>query len=103
MAPVINVTSVMLSPEVVKKHPVLNNDFSYCEIIFSDNGIGFDKQFSEKMFLIFQRLHSREHFTGTGIGLALCKRIVLNHQGEIYAESGDGEGSEFHVILPLKQ
>ena len=63
----------------------------------------FDQQFSEQMFLIFQRLNSSEHFEGTGIGLALCKKVVMNHHGDIYAEAKEGEGAQFHVILPLKR
>ncbi len=101
--PVISITSRVLPPEDVKKYPTLNAAFTYCEIIFRDNGIGFDQQFSEQMFLIFQRLNQQEHFEGTGVGLALCKRIVINHQGEIYAEAKEGEGAQFHIILPVEQ
>jgi len=103
LSPVINISSRMLPLEDVKKRTYLNTDFPFCEIIFSDNGIGFDQQYSEQIFSIFQRLNSREHFEGTGIGLALCKRTVLNHHGEIYAKSREGEGTEFHIILPLEQ
>ena len=71
--------------------------------LIRDNGIGFDKQFSEQMFLIFQRLNSQEDFEGTGIGLALCKGIVINHHGEIYADARHGEGTQFHIILPVEQ
>jgi two-component system CheB/CheR fusion protein len=101
--PEINITSTILSPEDLKKHPALNTAFSYCEIVFSDKGIGFDKQFSDQIFLIFQRLNSREYFEGTGIGLALCKRIVINHHGEIYAESNETLGTQFHIILPIER
>ena len=76
---------------------------SYCEIIFQDNGIGIDKKFAEQVFLIFQRLNARERFEGTGIGLALCKKIVLGHRGEIYMTSAEGGGARFHVILPFDQ
>ena len=102
VSPVINITSGMLPAEEVKKHPTLISEFSYYEIIFRDNGIGFDQEFAEQMFLIFQRLNSQEHFEGTGIGLALCKRIVINHHGEIYAEAKEEE-TKFHIILPLSQ
>ncbi len=101
--PTISITATVLLPAQIRNHPTLNAEGSYCEIIFRDNGIGFDQQFSEQMFFIFQRLNSRERFEGTGIGLALCKRIVINHHGEIYARAKEGEGAQFHIILPLKQ
>ncbi|UAY53092.1 CheR family methyltransferase [Ferruginibacter albus] len=103
VVPIINITCKNLTSADIKSDDNLNINSSYCEIIFSDNGIGFDKQFSEQIFLIFQRLHSKEQFEGTGIGLALCKKIVVNHHGAIYADSGEREGTQFRVILPLKQ
>ncbi|MDR3715235.1 MAG: chemotaxis protein CheB [Puia sp.] len=101
--PVIDISSRTLSPEETAKFPALNSKNRYCEIVFRDNGIGFDEQFSEQMFLIFQRLNAREQFEGTGIGLALCKNIIMTHHGEIYAVSREGEGAQIHVILPLSQ
>jgi two-component system, chemotaxis family, CheB/CheR fusion protein len=101
--PIIHITSRLLPLEEVKKYAKLSVEISYCEIIFRDNGIGFDQQFSEQMFLIFQRLNSHEDFDGTGIGLALCKGIVVNHHGEIFADSQQGEGTQFHIILPMEQ
>ena len=71
------------------------------KLAFKDNGIGFDQIQSEKIFLIFHRLHGQEPYGGTGIGLALCKSIVHNHQGEITATSTKGQGSVFQVILPV--
>jgi two-component system, chemotaxis family, CheB/CheR fusion protein len=76
---------------------------SYYDIIFQDNGIGINEKFTEQIFMIFQRLNTRENFEGTGIGLALCKKIVLGHQGEIYVTSVEGKGSQFHVLLPFGQ
>ena len=101
--PIIRIISRMLPSAEIQRHPALKAEVPYCEIIFRDNGIGFDKQFSKQVFLIFQRLNPREHFEGTGIGLALCKKIVINHHGEIYAESKKGEEAQFHIILPLQQ
>jgi two-component system, chemotaxis family, CheB/CheR fusion protein len=74
----------------------------FIEIICADNGIGFNEEFADQMFVIFQRLNEKKKYPGTGIGLALCRRIVNNHRGHIYAKSLD-EGAAFHVILPLKQ
>jgi signal transduction histidine kinase len=71
------------------------------KIDFCDNGIGFDEAYNKKIFEVFQRLHSNDAYSGTGIGLAICKKIVENHRGSIIAQSVLGEGSVFSVILPL--
>jgi two-component system, chemotaxis family, CheB/CheR fusion protein len=75
----------------------------HCRVVIKDNGIGFDNQYAEKIFTIFQRLHSREKYDGTGIGLAITKKIIEKHNGIIKAESKEGEGATFTIILPLKQ
>ena len=71
------------------------------ELVFRDNGIGFDEKYLPQMFTLFQRLHTREKYEGTGLGLAICRRIVEMHQGRIRAESKEGVGSTFYVTLPL--
>ncbi|MEP7263404.1 MAG: CHASE3 domain-containing protein [Bacteroidota bacterium] len=71
------------------------------KISIADNGIGFDELYAEKIFIIFQRLEGKSEFTGTGIGLAMCKRIIDNHDGYIIAKSKVNHGSEFMFYLPL--
>lgn len=66
----------------------------------SDNGIGIDKQYHDKVFRIFQKLHSQTEYPGSGIGLAICKRIIDNHNGSIWIESDEGKGTRFCFILP---
>jgi len=75
---------------------------SYYKIDIKDNGIGFDEKYLDKIFTIFQRLHPKMDYKGTGIGLALCKKIVENHQGYITASSKPDAGTTFTIILPIK-
>ena len=98
--PVIKVSGNLID----QKDDVLNVDMcQQYEITVQDNGIGFDEDKSEKIFVIFQRLHSREQYEGTGIGLALCKKIVERHHGQITVKSKSGDGSCFKVTLPVKE
>lgn len=75
----------------------------YCRIYVQDNGIGFDQKYAEEIFGMFKRLHHNSEFEGTGIGLALCKKIVEQHKGFISARSKTNEGSTFIVSLPVEQ
>jgi len=74
-----------------------------CELSITDNGIGFDEKYSEKIFAMFQRLHGRNEYEGTGVGLAVCRRIADRHGGSISAKGKPGEGATFTVTLPLSR
>jgi PAS domain S-box-containing protein len=76
-----------------------NADF-YWHLTIADNGIGFNQGYADKMFNAFTRLHSKEQYEGTGLGLALCKKIVDRHDGYIYAEGEEGLGAKFYILLP---
>jgi light-regulated signal transduction histidine kinase (bacteriophytochrome) len=80
----------------------LEGQKEYCHITFSDNGIGFDPQYEDRIFEVFQRLHSFDDYKGTGIGLAICKRIIENHHGIITATGKLNEGARFDIYIPVK-
>ncbi|MCF0054300.1 PAS domain S-box protein [Dyadobacter sp. CY356] len=82
-------------------YPEANPENDYHYLSFADNGIGFDPQFKERIFQVFQRLHNKNAYEGTGIGLAICKKIVDNHSGIIMANSNPGEGATFTIYLPI--
>ncbi|MBL0336709.1 MAG: PAS domain S-box protein [Chitinophagaceae bacterium] len=102
-SPVITISSKELLPEEVEKDSKLNSQLAYTEICFRDNGIGFEQQFSEQIFSIFECLNDRKQYSGTGIGLALCRKIAEHHQGSIHAEAAENNGAAFYILLPLKQ
>jgi PAS domain S-box-containing protein len=99
--PSIEISYRQLMEEELVKFPKLQHFKEYYEIVVSDNGIGFDEKYADKIFTIFQRLHQKSEYEGTGIGLSLVKKVVTNHGGEVYVHSQPNEGSTFHIILPL--
>lgn len=82
---------------------MLASNREYAVISITDNGIGFDEQYRERIFLPFQRLHGRKQYAGSGIGLAICKRVVENHNGGMSVQSQPGQGTTFTVYLPVKK
>ena len=101
--PRISITAKKMTPKDIVNYPNLDKNKTYFEIVVSDNGIGFSPEFRDQVFTIFQRLDNSDKFSGSGIGLALCRKIVTNHKGIIFAESIPGEGSQFHIILPTEK
>jgi len=94
-APVINISS-----ELIEGAGGSNARF---RITIADNGIGFEPEYAERIFGVFQRLHGRGEYSGAGIGLSVCRKIVERHGGSLTAEGLPGEGSRFHIELPVKQ
>ncbi len=85
--------------EMPKIHISCKEKNEFYEFAVRDNGIGIDMQFHDRVFTIFQRLHSKEEYAGTGIGLSICKRIIERHRGKIWFESKENEGTIFYFTL----
>ncbi|HEY4147902.1 MAG TPA: PAS domain S-box protein [Chitinophagaceae bacterium] len=96
----IRISSVLVRKNQIKDAPASLPEKSYWQIDFIDNGIGFEQQYDKIIFSLFQRLHGKQDYPGTGIGLALCKKIVENHNGMITATGEMGIGATFSVYLP---
>jgi PAS domain S-box-containing protein len=96
---------VTISGRILPSHDVAGAapGAEICQIVVADNGIGFDSQFAEQIFTLFQRLHSRQEYEGTGIGLAVCRKIAHRHGGSIVAKSEEGQGATFIIKLPVQQ
>ncbi|HLA57030.1 MAG TPA: ATP-binding protein, partial [Flavobacterium sp.] len=103
ISPAINITAHELTQAQIDGYPTLNPSLPYFEIIIKDNGIGFEQKYEQQIFTIFQRLHNNDVYIGTGIGLAISKKIIENHSGEIFAKAKKNKGAAFHIILPLHQ
>lgn len=97
---------IRISAERVATKEIASNataDGMFCRIVVSDNGIGFDEKFLDRIFVIFQRLNNRASYEGTGIGLAIAKKNIDKHRGLISAKSRLGEGTSFILVLPMLQ
>lgn len=101
MQPHVQIHAELVAGNAVPVKLELPTDKNYCCIKVRDNGIGFNPEHTERIFQLFQRLHSNTQYQGTGIGLALCKKIVKQHGGDIIAFSQSGKGAEFQVWLPM--
>jgi signal transduction histidine kinase len=99
---VIKIKQRKLNDAEKKTHQLLLQD-EYYLVTVEDNGIGFEQQYAEKIFQLFQRLEGKSEYPGTGIGLSICRKIVSNHKGQIFAQSEPGEGTTFSIILPKDQ
>jgi PAS domain S-box-containing protein len=99
-APLIQISARLAEQGEINSQDTVSDERRYWKIIFSDNGIGFEQQYADRIFELFQRLHSRFEYEGTGIGLAICKKIVQNHKGFISAAGKPGLGATFAIYLP---
>ncbi|MEO7976483.1 ATP-binding protein [Flavobacterium sp.] len=102
ISPVVRITLGSVSDNDVKNISPGRSVSEFCKIEVRDNGIGFEREYFQRIFNIFQRLHAKTEYEGTGIGLAMCKKIAQNHDGDIYAEAVLGEGALFSIILPVE-
>lgn len=100
--PVIKIAATVINGQKITEFDHADINQNYWKISIEDNGIGFDQQYEYKIFELFQRLHSRNQYEGTGIGLAICKKIVTSHGGYISAQSYPGIGSVFNIFLPFR-
>ena len=98
--PLIRISATVGTANQLNLPKNLATDKAYVELVIEDNGIGFETHYADKIFTIFQRLHGQQKYPGTGIGLALCKKIVENHQGAITVSSELGKGTTFFIYLP---
>jgi PAS domain S-box-containing protein len=89
--------------QLTQTHPVFRQDVPYCNIHIKDNGIGFDERFSKSIFNLFEKLHSKDDYDGSGIGLAITKKIIEKHHGQISVHSKPDVGTEFILTLPINQ
>ncbi len=102
VAPIIDVSYAKIKAKDDTRLDSQKADY-YHRVVFKDNGIGFEQEYAEKIFELFNRLHNRESYSGTGIGLAICKKIVENHKGYIFASGMPNEGAVFSIFFPIDE
>jgi len=103
MVPTIKIKARILPRSDLKLHSDLDQNLKYYEISIKDNGIGFDQQYAQQIFTMFQRLSAGGDYPGTGIGLAICQKIAHTHNGAIFAEGIEEEGTTIRILLPIQQ
>lgn len=96
IAPVVRIYANLLPPDTSERGKMV-------QLFIEDNGIGFEEKYLDRIFLPFQRLHGRSEYEGSGIGLAICRKIILRHNGELTASSTPGKGATFKITIPIKQ
>jgi two-component system CheB/CheR fusion protein len=101
-APEIRIDARFMDAKDLEQFPVLRKDGHYTSITYSDNGIGFKQEYAEQIFVIFRGLNVRGAYNGTGMGLTICRKIVMNHRGIILVQSQEGIGTDFNIILPVE-
>ena len=99
--PEISIRCKKLSADAILEYiPQPTKGKTYFDISVRDNGVGFNTKYAEQIYKVFGRLHPKESYPGSGIGLSLCRSIIAKHEGHLFVESNPGEGSAFHVIIP---
>jgi len=99
-SPMIRIQAQVVAGKEMNLADKINPQQQYLRLTFRDNGIGFEPRFKEQIFNLFQRLHGKDEFSGTGIGLSIVKKIVEQHNGFIEADSQPGEGAVFNIWIP---
>ena len=103
VAPSITISCRILTEDEPDSFEINDKKVPFCELVFSDNGMGFRQEYAEQIFGLFKRLNNKVEFPGSGIGLSLCRKVVTNHNGKIVARSNENQGASFYIILPLIQ
>ncbi|MEF9437213.1 MAG: ATP-binding protein, partial [Candidatus Mariimomonas ferrooxydans] len=101
-SPIVKVNAQKVKDEYLDRHGAFSSD-KLCQITVEDNGIGLEEKYVDHIFGVFQRLHTRNEYKGTGIGLSICRKIIERHRGHITVRSKPGQGTIFTIILPVEQ